>query len=333
MKSASIARAARTALFFLMISLSGCKEEAGSLEILITGDVLLDRGVLPVLEEQGVENVLREVTPLFRKADAVIINLECPLTDTVSTVNKGNIFRADTRWAQGMANSGITHATMANNHTMDQGHRGIASTRRSLIEAGIIPIGYGLNKEEQISPIEISKGNISTAIFSVCMMTVENWICRDGRPGVCIPSTERITNAVEQYHKLHPSTQIIVIPHWGVEYKKNPSMNQIDLAHKLIKAGASAVVGHHPHITQPTVQIDNAPVFYSLGSFVFDQPRPECCEGSIARLVIHSDGRLDYDSIPIFIDNCRPVISFPRHDEFYPTDHTERHASIPLLGQ
>jgi hypothetical protein len=38
----------------------------------------------------------------------------------------------------------------------------------------------------------------------------------------------------------------------------------------MIDAGADAVVGGHPHVTQDVEQYRGKPVFYSLGNFVFD---------------------------------------------------------------
>ena len=87
--------------------------EGASLTILFTGDVLLDRGVRRVAEHKGISYLFEEVTPVFREADAVVVNLECPLTDTISPVNKKYIFRADARWAKDLRKAGITHAAMA----------------------------------------------------------------------------------------------------------------------------------------------------------------------------------------------------------------------------
>ena len=63
-------------------------------------------------EHRGISYLFEEVTPIFREADAVVVNLECPLTDTVSPVNKKYIFRADARWAKDLKEAGITIPTI-----------------------------------------------------------------------------------------------------------------------------------------------------------------------------------------------------------------------------
>lgn len=163
-------------LAFVSLSLFSChstvKENSvyvnneDSLELVFTGDLLLDRGVRPWVERCGVEWLLDSVTPIFRKADAAIVNLECPFTDIVTPQPKQFVFRADVRWADGLRKAGVTHASMANNHSMDQGFQGVQSTYESLSKAGITPMGCGKTVEERISPSVITKGGVNVAIFS-----------------------------------------------------------------------------------------------------------------------------------------------------------------------
>lgn len=48
------------------------------------------------------------------------------------------------------------------------------------------------------------------------------------------------------------------------------SQRQRQLAHLMIDAGADAVVGGHPHVTQDIEHYQGNPIIYSLGNFVFD---------------------------------------------------------------
>ena len=62
----------------------------------------------------------------------------------------------------------------------------------------------------------------------------------------------------------------IVIPfmHWGWEEKPHPSPRQRELAQRMINAGADAVVGGHPHVTQGAHVYRGRPITWSLGNFV-----------------------------------------------------------------
>ena len=71
---------------------------------------------------------------------------------------------------------------------------------------------------------------------------------------------------------------LVVSIHWGIEYAPAPRPEDVDLAHKMLDAGASVVVGHHPHVLQPvetyrTPDGRNTVIFYSLGNFLSNQSR------------------------------------------------------------
>ena len=276
------------------------------LSILFTGDVLLDRGVRPTIEKRGIAYLFAEVEPFFRQADAVVINLECPMTDSVTPVNKQFIFRADARWASEMRDVGITHAALANNHTIDQGRIGLRATCRHLEEAGIVPLGYGDSTSQQLSPVLITKGDIRVALFNALAMPLENWHHAEGQPDICQPTAEQLAEAVSRYHKSHPETKIVVILHWGTEYQPQPSIRQRRMAARLSEAGADAIIGHHPHVLQPIDSIGHTLVFYSLGNFVFDQRQPQTRQTMMVRLCFHPDASLSYETIPLRIQQNRP---------------------------
>jgi poly-gamma-glutamate synthesis protein (capsule biosynthesis protein) len=64
---------------------------------------------------------------------------------------------------------------------------------------------------------------------------------------------------------------VVVLPHWGVEYTETPTDEQRQWAAQIMAAGATLVVGNHPHLIQPVEEFPNGLVAYALGNFVFDQ--------------------------------------------------------------
>lgn len=72
-------------------------------------------------------------------------------------------------------------------------------------------------------------------------------------------------------HKKSIHEKWIISLHWGDEYITHPSEKQIQLSQQLIDAGFDLVIGHHPHVIQPTSLYKNKPILYSLGNFIFDQ--------------------------------------------------------------
>ena len=107
-------------IYPLLCLFSSCRQQTkeDTLSILFTGDVLLDRGTRPWIEREGVKGLFQGVSEAFQKADAVVINLECPLTERHTPVGKKFVFRGKPTWAKALRQAGITHAALANNHTM-----------------------------------------------------------------------------------------------------------------------------------------------------------------------------------------------------------------------
>jgi len=323
--------------FSLLFACTETNEEG--LTLLFTGDVLLDRGVQPVIERKGVEYLFEGVADEFHRADAVIINLECPLTDTLSPIGKQYIFQAPTCHAAALRAAGITHACMANNHTNDQGRRGIRSTAAALREADMVPLGYGTSYEERTTPVIIEKKGVTVALFNTVTFPLENWVSADTpgvlltpRPDVCQLSAEALVPLIRTYKEAHPQHVVIAILHWGTEFQQTPSQRQRLGAAHLARAGCDAIIGHHPHVVQnydelqivnkdhPSAQqsehpsshhslITNCsktvPVFYSLGNFVFDQTSPSARRAVMAEITITPD-TLTARSIPVSLRRCRP---------------------------
>ncbi len=104
----------------------------------------------------------------------------------------------------------------------------------------------------------------------------------------------------------------IVVPffHWGIEYVALPTDQQRHFAHVAIEAGASIVIGSHPHWVQAVETYQGRPIIYSLGNFVFDQAwSRETTEGTIADVWFEGSKVTGVDLKPVLIvEEHRPVL-------------------------
>ena len=291
----------------VIFSLLQCKNKNEELSICFTGDLLLDRGVRSIIELRGVDSIFSNVSPLFRQTDFVVCNLECPITINKRPINKQFIFRAEPEWLSSLKLAGITHLAMANNHTNDQNRDGLVVTSNEIIANKMIPIGFGMNYSEACKPVLIEKGHIKVAIFNSVTLPLENFPFLPDKPCVCQSSTDELSNTIYYYKKSNPTHFVIVLLHWGQEYHVKPSISQRVGAIKLVKAGADAIIGHHPHVVQAIEFINDKPIIYSLGNFVFDPLRQEATKGLMVKLII-SDDKLKIIGYKILIDNCRPSV-------------------------
>ena len=86
-----------------------------SLTIVLTGDILLDRGVRQTIERYGASHLFSDgVDSVFQSAQVVVGNLECPATKIKSPAFKRFIFRGEPEWLDSLRQHGITHLNLAN---------------------------------------------------------------------------------------------------------------------------------------------------------------------------------------------------------------------------
>ena len=99
---------------------------------------------------------------------------------------------------------------------------------------------------------------------------------------------------------------VIVSYHWGIERKTKPSARQQTIALQSIDAGADLVIGHHPHVLQPVMVYRGKTTAYSLGNFVFDNPRAIACKSALLQVEIDESGKQRVTQIPCRIRNAQP---------------------------
>jgi poly-gamma-glutamate capsule biosynthesis protein CapA/YwtB (metallophosphatase superfamily) len=96
--------------------------------------------------------------------------------------------------------------------------------------------------------------------------------------------------------------RVIVSLHWGIEYMPIPAPSQIDIAHGIIDAGSSVVLGHHPHVLQGIEEYNGAVIAYSLGNFVFSTWLPETRSSVILSISLDKEGPVKFDIVPVIIN-------------------------------
>ena len=300
MKSFSIA------LVVSMISLSA--QAADSLDIVLTGDILLDRGVRRVIEHHGVDHLFSEgVDSVFRSAQVVVGNLECPATKIQTPVFKQFIFRAEPEWLYAIKQHGITHLNLANNHSIDQGREGLLDTRQNILHAGMIPIGAGKTMEEASTPVLLADEPRKVWFVPSLRLALENFAYLPEKPSVSQEPMDSLLNRVHQLRQADSTAVIIVSLHWGGEHTLTPVSLQRHEAHLLVMAGADVLVCHHTHTLQTIEDFHGHQIYYSIGNFIFDQQKPINTKACMVRLRVRKDS-METETIPVEIRQCTPYI-------------------------
>ena len=212
MRSSSIALV--VSLLFSVPALS-----ADTLNIVFTGDILLDRGVRRVIEHHGVDRLFSDgIDSVFRSAQLVVGNLECPATKIESPVFKRYIFRGEPEWLDTLRQHGITHLNLANNHAIDQGREGLMDTRQNILHAGMTPIGAGANMQEASEPILLASEPRPVWFLPSLRLALENYAYLPDKPCVSQEPMDSLLQRVFRLRQTDSTAVIIVSLHWGGEH-------------------------------------------------------------------------------------------------------------------
>lgn len=242
------------------------------MSLLFTGDIMLGRGVAELAERKGLDQPFQGMSELFHQSDAVVVNLEGPLSPPLRP-EAPLCFHFAPSFASAMAQAGITHAGLANNHGLDQGSDGLAQTREILRRTGLTPLGdpawdaepEAARVDRDGIPIRLVAFNATGPYFQLA----------------------RKTAFLKRLRAEDPHALIIVSIHWGHEYMPRAHEMQRRFGRAFVDAGADLVVGHHPHVVQDLERYRGRLIVYSLGNLIFDQwTRPETRWGLVLKVLL-----------------------------------------------
>ncbi len=213
----------------------------------------------------------KKLTPLISNSDILLVNLEGPLfntgdkrKDVTSHLSNHPIAL---KWLTQAPNVIVN---LANNHILDYGQEDFLKTIDLLNENNIHTIGAGVDFESANKPVflTIKSTTVAFVAFTTDETHVGSLIVSNGRPGCAsLNNTEKI---IERVRKLKlEADYVVVVLHWGYEYFRYPSPDQVEIAHKLVNSGVDIIIGHHPHVLQGIENYSNAYILYSLGNFFF----------------------------------------------------------------
>ena len=275
--------------------------------ILFGGDVMLSRHVGALARRQSDPAwPMRDVAGLFSSADIAFVNLESPFSDRGRPVEDGMVFKAEPEMIESLRVAGIDVVSTANNHARDRGSYGIEYTLDLLAKAGIAAVGTGATAEAAHQGTVLDRNGVRFG-FLAYTFDQSNGNYTDSDDRIAMLDADRMSADVKDM--LARADVVTVSMHAGWEYNRKPNPWQQKFARAAIDAGASIVVGHHPHVTQPVESYANGLIFYSLGNLVFDQfQRKETQRGAIADVRFMGNQIVGYGMIPIEIVRTVPLL-------------------------
>lgn len=298
--------------------------EAGPATVSAVGDVML--------YSWPIENVYEALEKLHKKdkeyiykypfkrvkpylQGIVFCNMEGPLTDhpPVHFTDKDEIFyfSVPSRFGKSMKSGGFKVISVANNHIKDCGIEGIRDSIKNLKDNGILAVGAGENNAKARKPVLMKENGVRIAFLAYDLVPPKSVWADDKTPGAAHADTEGICKDVKEAKKI--SDVVLVSVHWGhqIYHEKDisPSKQRKTIAHAIIDAGATAVLGAHSHAVEKIEEYHGGVIFYGLGNFLFGSTYKKLHPYSIiAQLKLGPKGLLGYKVLPVLISP--PLVNY-----------------------
>ncbi|MHA6279109.1 CapA family protein [Salinimicrobium sp. CAU 1759] len=303
-------------LYFLMLVGNYCAAqnsmETNTVTLFLAGDVMTGRGidqtlkysVEPVLYEPYVKDawdylflaeresgeldlpaeyryIWGDALRIWKERDPhlKLINLETSITTNDEPwTGKGIHYRMHPKNVELFAVADIDHCSLANNHVLDWGRKGLAETLNTLEEAKIAFSGAGKDEERASEPSIFHAEGKRILVYSYGAPgsgIPPSWAAKNDRSGVNFladfdeQQLEEVQKHISSYKK--EGDIVILSIHWGPNWGYDIPPAHRRFAHALIeKAGVDVIFGHSSHHPMGMEVYKNKLIIYGAGDFIND---------------------------------------------------------------
>jgi poly-gamma-glutamate capsule biosynthesis protein CapA/YwtB (metallophosphatase superfamily) len=244
----------------------------------------------------------KELTEFFSDSDLNIVNLECPVINEndnlKSKITKiGPHLYTNEKVFNQLHKINIHSVTLANNHILDLGEKGLKTTLEGCKKNNLMVIGAGENLSEASKPVFIESNGLRIGLINFCE---SEWsIARENNAGA--NPLDVIDNLNQIKIARETADFVLVIVHGGHELYHLPSPRMIKTYRFFAEQGVDAVIGHHTHCVSGYEIYKNVPIFYSLGNMIFTLPvkQENWYIGLLLQLNLEKGKKLQFELHPI----------------------------------
>lgn len=261
--SAALAQGNAPALpSFVNCSAQTAEPAASDIRVAAVGDL--------VFSENSQINRLafNDFLPQLTQADLALGNLEGPIT-THPTSRKPYIpgrsysFRFPIDTAEVLKKANFHILSIANNHANDYGPIGFADTRQHLSAAGMETTGL---KDSHV--IRTIKG-LKVGVIALAHYAVYNNVLDIEATAKLVAQVRSMSDIVVLFYQIGgEGDSHALLGNEDVVFLGEQRGNARKFAAAMVKAGASALIGHGPHLVRAAECIEGVPVLHSIGNFV-----------------------------------------------------------------
>ena len=264
--------------------------------------------------------MLKYTKELIQDYDLAYYNQETILGGKELGLSTYPLFNSPYEVGDAFIDAGFNLVSLATNHTLDKGERGILNSRAYWNkQENVVAAGSYSSNEERNKIIVSEKNGLTYAFLSYTTYTNGLIVPKGKEYLVNVYDKEKVKKDVEAYKD--KVDVIMVAMHWGTEYVSYPTTAQKEIANYLASLGVNLIIGTHPHVIEPIEYIGDTLVIYSLGNFVSSQVGVERLTGLMASLDIikeeyHGETKITFDNIEgtlLYTDRNNGYIVYPYH--------------------
>ncbi|MDE0138478.1 MAG: CapA family protein [bacterium] len=269
-----------------------------SFTIAATGDLLIHSPIVRrarTADGWDFTPMFQQVAPILRAADLAVCHVETPMSPDNRNLSTFPLFSVPNHLADAIAYAGYDTCSLASNHSLDTGMRGVAGTIDALDRVGVAHTGMARTPEQRaaLNLLEVNGATVAHLSYTYGLNT-----------GMLRPENAHLANIIDEVAILREAGRaraagadfIILSLHWGTEFRRMPDRYQTDLGPRLLATPViDLIIGHHAHVVQPVDRIGAEYLAYGLGNFIsWQSPRreggkPGTQDGMILRLTVRED--------------------------------------------
>jgi poly-gamma-glutamate synthesis protein (capsule biosynthesis protein) len=297
-----------------------------SFTLAASGDILVHTSVINMAQHYARSTgatydfapMFSAVQPVVSAVDVGICHLETPVAPPGEALSTYPIYGVPVEIVAGIKAAGYDRCSLASNHSMDRGVKGIDATLNALDAAGLGHTGMARRPEESlpshfmVNGVRVAHLSYTFSFNGLSLPRAEPWRSN-------LIDADRII-AESRLAKSDGAEFVILSLHWGWEGHSGVTPEQRQLADVLTRSGAiDLIVGHHAHVLQPIETVNGRWVVFGLGNLISGMGSgTKCCgagaqDGAIVRVTVteHPGGFFVAsrpEVVPTFVDRSSYIV-------------------------
>lgn len=258
--------------------------------------------------------IYSRIKDYISEADIRIVNQEVILTPDSSKWKGYPVFASPYEVGDALVDAGFNVVTHATNHCWDNGKKGALytidywKTQEDVLMTGLYETeqDYRMLTVGEYNGIKVAFLNYTYGLNGRDDPVGSEYMFK-------LLDKKLVKKEIERAREI--ADVVVVLPHWGEEYKFEANNTQKEMAREIAEFGADLIIGCHPHVIEPlefiqTTDGRTVPCYYSLGNFVSNMLQPERCVEAMADVTISvKKGKVKVESAQV-----RPMVNYISKD-------------------